>query len=78
MLFSDGTKGNKFANTRVGENNIDSPLLFSDGLVETIKVGQFGNVSLNAGNVAADCFYGLIEFLVPAAGDEDISALLGE
>ena len=78
MLFSDGTKGNKFANTRVGENNIYSPLLFSDGLVETIQVGQFGNVSLNASNVAADCFNGLTEFLISAAGDEDIRTLLGE
>src|ERR1700674_1511003 len=55
MLLGDNPKGNKFANAGVGENNIDSPLRVRDGLVETIKVGQFGNVSLNAGNVAADC-----------------------
>jgi len=58
MLFGDGPKGNKFANTGVRENNIDSPLSLSDGLVKTIKVSQFGNVSLNAGNVGADCLYG--------------------
>src|ERR1700738_2229632 len=62
MLFGDGPKGNKFANAGVGENNIDSPLHFRDGLVETIKVGRIGNVSLNARSVAADCLYGLGEF----------------
>ncbi len=55
MLFSDGPKGYKFANAGVGENNIDSPLHLGDGLVETIEVGQFGNVSLNSRNVGADC-----------------------
>src|SRR5258708_1864384 len=78
MLFGDGPEGNKFANAGIGENNIDSPLHLSDGLIETIKVGQFGNVSLNARNVAADCLYGLVEFLLAAARDEDIGALFDE
>ena len=43
-----------------------------DGLVETIKVGQFGNVSLNASNVAADCLHGLVKFLLATARDEDV------
>src|SRR4029077_5358215 len=78
MLFGDGPKGNKFANAGVGENNIDSPLHLSDGLVETIEVGQFGNVSLNTRNVAADCLHSLVEFLLATACDENIRTLLGE
>src|SRR6267378_3305833 len=78
MLFGDGSKGNKFANAGVGENNIDSCLHVRDGLVKTIKVGQFGNVALNAGNVAADCLHGLVEFLLSTARDEDIGALFDE
>src|SRR6266481_9031694 len=78
MLFGDGAKGNKFANAGVGENNIDSPLHFRDGLVKTIKVSQLGNVSLNSRNVGADCRHGLIEFLLAAARDEDIGTLLDE
>src|SRR5258708_2974387 len=78
MLFGDGPKGNKFANAGVGENNIDSPLHLRDGLVETIKVGRIGNVSLNPRNVAADCLYGLIEFLLATARDEDVGTLLGK
>jgi len=78
MLFGDGRKGNKFANAGVGENDVDSPLLFRDGLVKTIKVGEFGNVSLNARNVAAHGLHGLVEFLLAAARDEDIGTLFDE
>src|SRR3989442_8568197 len=78
MLFGDGPKGNKFANAGVGENNIDSPLHLRDGLVKTIKVSQVGNVSLNSGNVGADCLHGLVEFLLAAARDEDIGTLFDE
>src|SRR5438552_10699599 len=78
MLFGDGPKGNKFANAGVGENSIDSPLHLRDGLVETIKVGQFGNVSLNSRNVGADCLHGLVEFLLASSRDEDIGTLFDE
>src|ERR1700747_3846231 len=78
MLFGDGPKGNKFAKAGVGENNIDSPLHLGDGLVKTIKVGQFGDVSLNSTNVGADCLHGLVKFLLAAAHDEDIGTLLDE
>src|SRR5258705_8498957 len=78
MLFGDRPKGNKFGNAGVGENNIDSPLHPRDGLVKTIKVSQLGNVSLNAGNVGADCLHGLVEFLLAAAGNEDIGTLFDE
>src|ERR1700694_3921671 len=78
MLFGDGPKRNKFANTSVGENNIDSPLHLSDGFVKTIKVGQSGNVSLNARNVGADCLHGLVKFLRATARDEDIGTLFDE
>src|ERR1700682_95810 len=78
MLFGDGPKRNKFANTSVGENNIDSPFHLGDGLVKTIKVGQSGNVSLNARNVGADCLHGLVKFLLAAARDEDIGTFFDE
>src|SRR5712692_6218880 len=78
MLFGDGSKGNKFANTGVGENNIDSPLHLRYDLVKAIKVSQLGNVSLNSRNVGADCLHGLVEFLLAAARDEDIGTLFDE
>src|ERR1700738_1580390 len=78
MLFGDGPKGNKFANAGVGENNIDSPLHLRDGLVKTIKVSQLGNVTLHSRNIGADCLHGLVEFLLAAARNEDISTLFDE
>src|SRR6202040_1828035 len=78
MLFGDGPKGNKFPNAGVGENNVDSRLHVRDGLVQTIKVSQLGNVSLNSRNVGADCLHGLVEFLLAAARDEDIGTLFDE
>src|SRR5882724_12062031 len=78
MLSSDSPKGNKFAHAGVGENNIDSPLHLSDGLVKTIKVSQLGNVSLDSRNVGADCLHGLVKFLLAAARDEDIGTLFDE
>src|SRR5258708_7293057 len=78
MLFGDGPKGNKFANAGVGKNNIDSRLHVRDGLVKTLKVGQFGNVSLNARSIAADFLHGVVELLLAAARDEDIGTLFDE
>src|SRR5882672_5723782 len=59
-------------------HNIDSPLHLSDGLVQTIKVSQLGNVSLNSRHVGADGLHGLVEFLLAAARDEDIGTLFDE
>src|SRR5258708_33497015 len=78
MLDGDRPKGNKFGNDGVGENDIDPPLHFRDDLVKTIKVGEFGNVALNARNIAPDRLHGLVEFFLAAARDEDIGALFDE
>src|SRR5258708_24262287 len=78
MLCDDCPKGNKVGNAGVGENKIDSPLRLSDGLVKTVKVGQFGNVSLHPRNVGTDCHHGLVEFLLAAARDEDIGTFFDE
>ena len=63
MLLRDAFQKRKFSDTGVSQNDIDSSLRLDD-LVETIKIGQFGNISLNAGNIAADRLHGLIEFLL--------------
>jgi hypothetical protein len=77
MHLRDACQGRKFSDTRVSQNDVDSSLRL-DGLVETIKVGQFGNITLNAGNVAADCLDGLIELLLTTARDEDVSTFSDE
>src|SRR5258708_29081158 len=78
MLFGDGPEGDKFANSSVGKNNIDSALHLGNGLVKAIKVREFGNVSLNSRNIAADCLHRLVEFLLAPACDEDIRTLFDE
>src|SRR5579863_6919208 len=78
MFFGDFTEGNEFTDAGVAEDNIDSSLRFGDSLVKTIKIGQFGDVSLNACRVAADCLHGLVEFLLAAPRDEDIRTFFDE
>src|SRR6266481_4775368 len=77
MLLRDLSHGSKFSNASVGEHDIDSPFRL-DGLVETIKVGQFGNVSLNASHVVTYRFHGLVEFPLTTAGDEHVGTLFYE
>jgi hypothetical protein len=41
---------------------------------KTIEVGQYGHVSLNASNVAADRLHRRVELSLTAARDEDVGA----
>src|SRR5260370_2404691 len=77
MLLRDFDERSKFRNAGIGEDDVKFPLCF-DSLIKTIQVIQFGNVSLNASNVAADRRYGLVEFLLTAARDEDVGTLFYE
>src|SRR5580658_1941410 len=78
MLSGNGSKLNEFAHAGIRENNVDSPLHLGDGFVKTIKVGQLGDVALNARNVGADCLHSLVEFLLATARYEDIGTLFNE
>src|SRR5882762_1368784 len=77
MLFRDLSQRSKLTDTGVSEKNIDSPIRLDD-FVETINVGQIGNVSLNACNVLADCLHGLVEFLLATACDEDVGTFVNK
>ena len=77
MLLRDVFQASKFSDTGVSHNDIDSSVR-PHGLVETVQVGQFGNVALDAGNIATDCLHGLIEFLLTTLSNEDVSAFCDE
>src|ERR1700676_3345463 len=77
MLLSDFAERRKFRNAGIGEDDVKLPLCF-DGLKKTIEVGQFGNVSLNASDVAADRLYGRVELFLTAPRDEDVGPLFDE
>jgi hypothetical protein len=73
MLLGDLSQGRKFTEAGVGKSNIDLPLCL-DGFEGTIKVGQFGDISLDAANVAADRLQGFVELFLTTTDDEDVSA----
>src|SRR5579863_9861664 len=77
MLVCDFWEGDIACKGGAGTLNLDSTVSL-DGLVETIEVGQSGNVSLNASNVAADRLHGRVELFLTAARDEDVGALFYE
>src|SRR5258708_14375813 len=77
MLLSDFAERSKFRNAGIGEDDVKFPLCF-DSLINTIEVVQFGNVSLNASDVAADRLYGRVELFLTAARDEYVSPFLDE
>src|ERR1700675_2118013 len=78
MFFGDVAERHEFADAGVGEDNIDSPLHFADCLVEKIKIGHFGDVALNTGCIGTDCLHSLVELLLAAPCDENISAFIDE
>src|ERR1700686_2852550 len=53
MLLSHFVERNKFRKAGIREDEFKLPLCFH-GLKKTIEVGQFGNVSVNPSDVAAD------------------------
>src|SRR5580658_8541869 len=78
MFFGDVAEWYEFADAGVGEDNIDSSLHFADCLVEKVKIGHFGNVSLNTGRIGTDCLHGIVELLLAAPCDENISSFIDE
>ena len=61
-----------------GEEDIDLALFLLDGVVQAVEVGETCCVSLHAGDIFADGFDGLIQLVLPAAGDEDVCAFFNE
>src|ERR1700720_4764210 len=77
MLLSDFVERSKFRSAGIGEDDVKFTFCF-DGLIKTIEVGQFGNVSLNASDVAADSLYRRTELFLTPARDEDVGTLFYE
>src|ERR1700733_11948721 len=77
MFLRDLSHGSKFRNAGIGEDDVKFPVCL-DGFIKTIEVGQFGNVSLNSGNVVTEGFHGLVKFFLTAASDEDVGTFFYE
>src|ERR1700676_2502370 len=77
MLLRERCQGSEFADADIGDQDIDLSLRLH-GLVESIEVRQFGDVSLNACDAAPDRLQRLVELLLAAARYEDIRAFVDE
>src|SRR5580658_3053867 len=75
MLFRYGAERSKGAAPGIGDQDINVSFLFSYLSIQTIQIGQIGDVALNAGDIAADFPDGLFQFILAAARDENIGAL---
>src|SRR5579872_6544448 len=78
VLLGDASQGRKFGNARICEDDVDPSPRRLDSFVETVEVGEFGNVSLNTSNITADRVHGLVEFILAASRDENERALFDE
>src|SRR6478752_3572791 len=77
MLLGEARQGSEFARAGISDQNINLSLRFH-GLVESIEVLQFGDVTPNACNIAADRLHGIVEFLLAAARYEDVGTFIDE
>ena len=62
----------------VGKENVDAAFLLLDRLVETIEIGQIGDIAAHRGHILADLLYGGVEFSLAPAGNEYVGAFVGE
>src|SRR5258707_8393248 len=77
MLLREACQGSEFAGAGISDQDLDLSLGLH-GFVESIEVLQFGDVSPNACNLAADRLDGFVEFLLTAACYEDVGAFIDE
>src|SRR6202000_2569361 len=76
VLFGNLPERAEFIDTGVGEQDIDAASLCFYDVVYSIDIGNVRCVGLDGGCIASDLGHGLVEFRLPAAGDEHLCAFL--
>ena len=66
--------GANFAAAGVGEQDVDPPVFLLDRGVEPVEVRQLRDVALHADRAVADLRDRLVEFRLPASGDDHLGA----
>ncbi|SPF34315.1 hypothetical protein SBA4_1480009 [Candidatus Sulfopaludibacter sp. SbA4] len=74
VLFRNSAERRKAPSPRIGDEDINVPFLLFHLFIQAIKIGQVGDVTLNAGDVAPYFLDGLIQFFLAAASNENICA----
>lgn len=74
MLLRYCAERSKGAAPGIGDQDVNVSFLFFYLSIQTIEIGQIGDVALNAGEIAADFPDGLVQFVLAAACNENIGA----
>src|SRR5580698_3280160 len=74
MLFRYCAEGSKGAAPGIGDQDVNVSFLIFYLSIQTIEIGQIGDVALNAGDIAADFPDGLVQFVLAAARNKNIGA----
>ena len=75
MLLGDGSQRSEFAAAGIGEDNINAACFLLNRRIQPVEIRKVRHVALNSGNVLADQLDRFIEFVLTAAGDEDLRSL---
>jgi len=78
MLFGYFTKLSELIETSIDDQYVNSSRLLLDLLVDTLDIRKDGSIRTNGRNLTIDFAYGLIEFGLPATGDEYLHAFRRE
>jgi len=61
-----------FDETGISDDDVEHTRLSFDRRVQPVEIGQAGYVALNRRHLTADLGFGLVQFGLAAAGDEDM------
>jgi hypothetical protein len=78
VLFGDGSEGNERATSRVCEENVETTLFLLDLGKSAVKIGGFGNVSLDGRDIGPDGRHRGVKLSLPTACDVDMGPFLCE
>src|ERR1700722_15084642 len=74
VLLGDRSQRRVFADSSVGEQNVDVAFLLLHNTIKPVQIAQFRRVALNTGRVFAKQLHGSVQFTLPAAGYKDVGS----
>ena len=78
LFFGDASQRAVFADSSIGEQNVDVPFLLLHNRVKPVQVGEIRCVALDAGNVLANLFHRGVQFTLAAASNKNVSCFADE
>ena len=78
MLFGDSSQRGVFADSGVGEQNVDAAFLLFHNRIKPVQIREIGCVALDAGHILANLFHCRVQFALATAGYKDVSSFAHE